>query len=202
MRLVATLIAGVLFIGTSADAEVIDFDGLGSGNFSFATIGNFQLTAVNTVIANAATIPGSVTQTLLQTDANQVATLSISRIGGGLFSLTNFLWGFDALNASNAVSPSTVSSGALSETFRAAGGIGDTSLTTFTPSGALSGGIGVNQLNFSLSNNGGGNFGLDSIDLALVSGATVPEPSSFVALFFGGAAFWGVRRRRGQKQVT
>ena len=39
---------------------------------------------------------------------------------------------------------------------------------------------------------------IDNINLIPVmsSSAAVPEPSSFAALFFGGAAFWGVRRRR------
>ena len=195
MRLLTKFIAGIVLTATTANAEVINFDSFVPGGFLAGTSGSFQLTATNAQIEVAGTIPGSATQTFLQNNANALSTLSITRIGGGLFSLTNFLWGFDALGASNAAVASTVWSGALSETFRPAGAIVDTGLTPFAPSGDLNG-VNISQLNFTLSNNGGGSFGLDSINLELVGAATVPEPSSIAFLMLGGAGFWLKRRRQ------
>lgn len=190
-------------------AEIIDFSALPSGGAALVTPfdqGNFRITTSSNAHGDILTTPlpdlSYSSLGLFQNNALQDMTLSITRIGGGLFNLLGFDWGFDALAGSatlNAASTVNGIGGGGPETFANSGSRSDTLFSTFSPTVGFNG-SGISQLDFFFSSSpgGGGQFGLDNIELALVGAppTVVPEPSSFAMLFAGSLGAYFVRRRR------
>jgi hypothetical protein len=207
MRFLCSL-ACISLLGTTASADLIDFQGFGAPPAAFpgGVFGDFTLTASGaTLIDGPGVLNPLVSRGLIQTAASTPMNLNIVRTDAGSFTLDSFEWGMDVGGTATLVGISEISSTGLgggNEIFKDGTSVGsDLSMAVYSPSASFNGG-GLTSVDISFSASDLGIFGLDNINLTQLGPSVgVPEPSSFAMLFAGGLGFFA-RRRRQKKAVA